>query len=117
MKGSNAGVPTARDVLKLVLRAFADDEFVTVRTYSGRYMYGAVCLGLVSSLSAAEIMLRIALQVEAERDLATSPNAPTLVSVARFFKDACEDSMGMNRIVYFPRFEITEEELHEAEED
>lgn len=117
MKKSNAGVPTTKGVLKLVLRAFEDDESVTVRTYSGRYMYGAVCLGLVSTLSAAEVMLRIALQVEAERDLATSPNVPTLVSMAKFFKGACEDSMGMDRIVYFPRFEITEEELHEAEED
>jgi len=117
MKKTNAGDPTTRDVLKLVLRAFEDDESVTVRTYSGRYMYGAVCLGLVSTTSAAEIMLRIAIQVEVERDLAMSPNAHTLVSMLKFFKEPCEDSMGMGRIVYFPRFSLTESELREVVEE
>ena len=100
-----------------MLRAFEDDESVTVRTYSGRYMYGAVCLGLVSTTSAAEIMLRIAIQVEVERDLAMSPNAHTLVSMLKFFKEPCEDSMGMGRIVYFPRFSLTESELREVVEE
>jgi hypothetical protein len=116
MKGTNVGDPTTADALKLVLRAFEDDESVTVMTISSRYVRGTVFLGLVSTLSAAEVMLRIALQVEVERDLAMS-HAPTLVSVSGFFKDAYEDAKGMRRILYFPRLEITEGELREVEEE
>jgi hypothetical protein len=89
---------------------------IAVMTISSRYVRGTVFLGLVSTLSAAEVMLRIALQVEVERDLAMS-HAPTLVSVSGFFKDAYEDAKGMRRILYFPRLEITEGELREVEEE
>lgn len=99
------------DVAKIIYRTFRDrDSDCRVRTYSGRYMYGANCIGIVSSMSAATVMLKIALQIENDREY-------SLASVSHFFKNAREDSMGLDRIVYFPAISVTNSEFEDIEDD
>lgn len=100
---------SSKDIAKIIYRAFSDSD-CRVRMYSGRYMYGANCIGIVSSMSAATVMLKIALQIENDREC-------SLDSVSHFFEDAREDSMGMDRIVYFPAISITNSELEDIEDD
>lgn len=71
-----------------------------VRSYSGRVMYGANCVGVDTDDRGAQMKIAVAL-IDAGID------ADDVVDLAA---DVRTDSMGLGQIVYFPNLRLTDEE-------
>lgn len=83
----------------------ANDAGYSLRSYSGRGMYGDSCLGIVTEnvvATVANVLFRI------EPD-----NQCDFLNV---FESARTDSMGMSDIIYFPTLKVTPE-IEEILED
>lgn len=79
-----------------------------VRSYSGRGMFGASCLG-VEGDSLVEIFAAL-FQAAADQ-------GPDLQEIADALADGRTDSMGRGVILYFPQIGFVDEEEEELEED
>lgn len=66
--------------------------------YSGRGMNGKVCVGLV--LGSANDLVQVAVRLAAMMGEEEAHD---------FFGDMCEDSMGLDRIYYFPGWTVEDE--------
>lgn len=80
-------------------------DYEIVTSYSGRGMYGASCFGVVTS---APVAVGVALAVAAEDDV-SGADLGWIVDSAR------TDSMGRDLIVYFPNWQLDQDELEVAE--
>lgn len=80
-----------------LLKEAATDFGLDFRTdYSGRSMYGALCVGFVYD-DLTDFLAALVYIAQENDDL-----AETLA------RSACTDSMGLSMIVYFPRLTISE---------
>lgn len=78
----------------------ADLEATAVRSYSGRAMYGATCLGLVCEQEGQLTEFIMALvEIAAERDVHIDTRALT--------RGLRTDSMGLSMIGYWPGVDLT----------
>lgn len=85
---------TYNKLMEIAVEAGIPEE--AVRTdYSGRYMYGATCVGF--DLSGASEMLSLGAALRNECDVET---------LEQFESAATTDSMGMGIVVYFPGIEV-----------
>ena len=84
--------PCERNAIRSALVGCAD-AIEEVRTnYSGRFMYGAQCFGIVTSDPFRLVgSMSMALGMEDHYDLAID-----------LYSNACIDDMGLSKIVYFP---------------
>ncbi len=78
-----------------------------IRSYSGRAMYGRICLG-VDTDDVGEVFAAILESVEGEEDTRDIQEA---------FRNMRTDSMGRGTIVYFPQVPFVDDEEDEEEED
>lgn len=89
--------------------------------YSGRGMYGRTCLGVrvpqgTSPFRLAAELARTALADVDVADECTFDAADTFIDNLAELK-VCEDSLGLDTVVYFPDVPCTEEDLEERERD
>ena len=83
------------------LQAFCEEFGYDYREdYSGRGMYGHYCIGIVCSCSAAQLMMDLGDYIVDNFDGYISISGSLGGQVA-------EDSMALNRIVYFPRLQAS----------
>lgn len=80
----------------------------TVRSYSGRGMYGTQCLGF-------EVDEYVSL-LQVAADLIDSVSEDNMEALAQVLRESRTDSMGRGQIVYFPHVEW-QEEWDASEED
>lgn len=98
-----------------IFKEAIEDEGYSVRSYSGRGMYGKNCLGFNISRgqspiqATAEIIGNLADVCQYDDDLELS-------DFIEFFGDVKEDSMGLGMIVYFPDIEW-DSEWNESDEE
>lgn len=98
--------------LQVILEEVADDLGGTVRSYSGRAMYGRECLGIDTDSSLGEIFAAVLESVEGEDDTRELQDA---------FRGMCSDSMGRGTIYYWPSLpyvgddETDEDDDHDCE--
>jgi hypothetical protein len=81
-----------------------DAEVGTLRSYSGRGMYGKSCLGLDTDLSLGEIFSRVLDVLRGEEETE---------EVQRAFENMEQDSLGRGKIIYFPGTPFADEEDEE----
>jgi hypothetical protein len=74
----------------------ANEIGATIRSYSGRYMYGESCLGIVVS-NVTDLATFVLMVNEDDPDLAD-----------HLARNACMDSMGYDYILYWQRIAWTE---------
>ncbi len=117
-------------LLRGVLEAWGEEEedgkYSQVRSYSGRFMYGRNCIGVVLS-NRGPFELGVMLASQLAQMVTRRDHTLGLVSreTESLLSDLSEiqvrqDSMGMNTIIYFPEFEWLpnlEEEFYSDEED
>jgi hypothetical protein len=92
------------------------DPDEAIRTnYSGRYMYGRNCFGLVvDSLSqAVRVLLELAFD---SADCGTSDSLDRDV-IEELGQSMATDNMGLSMIVYFPGFNLEGADDEEADDD
>lgn len=84
--------PSERNTIRHALEA-CDDAVEEVRTdYSGRFMYGAQCFGIVTSDPFRLVgSMSMSLGMDGYDDLAIE-----------LYSNTCIDNMGLSKIVYFP---------------
>lgn len=98
-----------------IFKEAIEDAGYSVRSYSGRGMYGKSCLGFETSRgqsavrATAEIMGTLSDICQYEDDLEIS-------DFVEMFGDVEEDSMGLGMIIYFPDISW-DEEWTESEND
>nr|DAH47973.1 MAG TPA: hypothetical protein [Caudoviricetes sp.] len=85
-----------------------DDAIDSIRAdYSGRYMYGRTCFGIVTTDPYRVIgSMSMDLGMNGYEDLAID-----------LYSNVCTDNMGMSTIIYFPDVEWNHEEESEDVED
>ena len=98
-----------------VIREVAEDCDIQIHDdYSGRYMYGATCLGLSLEGSASSLFAAFI------RGLKNADNH-TMEEAAEMFDDMKTDNLGLGTILYFPGWKFDESESEgkdkEPEED
>lgn len=97
----------------------AEEAGYEIRSYSGRFMYGEKCVGIVHSESAAAVAFKITLALVSQfgeewndkldngevddTDYSAIFTTSRLCDFERVFTSAREDSMGLDSIVYFTR--------------
>ena len=88
------------------LRYVCDLTETELRAYSGRSMYGDICLGIV--IDGAGDIFALALEIQRQ-----DPQLATLL-----VNQHCRaDSMGSREIVYWERMKLDGTDLHENEEE
>ena len=90
-----------------LIQCFCDENDYDLRkNYSGRFMYGEKCIGIVGTGS-LEIGMKLIIYLfnESEEDLANT-----------FSKNCNEDNMGRQSIVYFPSIQWDGENEENEEE-
>ncbi len=99
-------------VTRAILKAIdnGDLEGYQPRSYSGRAMYGRDCLGII--VARHEILKVVGRLVHAIHDFADDDTIADLLE-----QDPCQDSMGMDAIVYFPRLPWVDVGTDPDEED
>lgn len=99
--------------LSNVIREVAEDCDIQIHDdYSGRYMYGATCLGLSVEGSASSLFAAFI------RGLKNADNH-IMEEAAEMFDDMKTDTLGLGTIFYFPGWGLNEGEgeCEEPEED
>ena len=105
----------SRRVLDLAIEEYTDPnaEWLSVRThYSGRYMYGRSCLGVVGR---AGDLIRFVLEIVPAIDpnkIAAAGDSDVVYSEEWF--EVLSDSMGMDTIFYWPEVEVITDEPDDA---
>lgn len=98
--------------LELALEEYEDahDELLSVRTkYSGRYMYGRNCLGVVGQVGdLLRFVLEIVPALKSEYD-GNYGDQPSVTYHDEWF-DVRSDNMGMDTIFYWPEIEVVKDE-------
>ena len=103
-----------------IFKETIEDSGYSVRSYSGRGMYGKNCLGFETSRyqnsiqAVAEIIGSLAETCQFDEDL-------ELQDFIEMFSDVQQDSMGLGQIIYFPDISWNEDweesEIEEEDED
>lgn len=91
------------DKLKEILEnAYSDNDSINLRyCYSGRYMFGDTCIGLVIyGISAFSAIAEITEEIESYEDKEVSTEFNKMLKSARI------DDMGKGQIIYFPHYTI-----------
>lgn len=78
-----------------------EDGYEFRNDYSGRCMYGQSCIGIVSDDNGFEIAMKLCRYL-------TDMGEEDMMDV--FDATVNEDSMGLSRIIYFPRIQVEETE-------
>ncbi len=79
------------------IKEFCDDYgLYFTDDYSGRGMYGEKCIGIVTGGSIAEMLI----------DLCDYLHAAGIEMVGEYITSVKQDSMGLDKIVYFPELSI-----------
>jgi hypothetical protein len=95
------------------IREACDRLDVEVRSYSGRGMYGKECIGFVVARGTAAAQFAFNLAIELATDDKCGPEA-----IEEFHgKSWCQDSLGMDTIVYVPSVAWDESEDGDDEEE
>lgn len=105
MSAVRVGEITAADLVRIA--DTADIPRNAIRAdYSGRYMYGAECVGFDLDSAAQTMLLGAAIFSVLDNDDAVA-----------MMNDTAQDSMGLGIIVYFPRWVCADPENLPADED
>lgn len=91
-----------QDQFETIVDAFQEAGFET-RSYSGRCMYGAQCLGVDCDNPVRAVL-------KAVSALAENNEGSELCDLIALLEDARTDSMGRGSILYFPSIEWIEKE-------
>jgi hypothetical protein len=97
-----------------IVQVLAEQAGLNCRSYSGRGMYGAECLGIVHPI-AGVIFGDIVRGIDMSVDPSDGSMHKALIDVADAFYSARMDSMGRDVIVYFPDIPYVNDE-DESEE-
>ena len=92
--------------LKEAIERISEDCDITIHEdYSGRFMYGATCLGLSFEGSAGSLFAAFIRELE-------NAESSTVEEAAEMFDDMRSDNLGLGTIYYFPgwKFEESEDE-------
>ena len=95
------------------IKETADNHGWSVRSYSGRAMYGKTCVGITCNSSTAKVVIAIL------QDLYHTENNSLMEEAFSLLSNPREDSMGYGRIVYWPdmKWEDSFEESSNDEEE
>lgn len=101
IKNNKKGLKMEKHHLQIALETIsAETEDFTVRSYSGRNMYGKKCL----AISGNDINL-LALGAELKRELSDNLSREILFG-------ALSDELGLGQVYYWPNIPYFEEEIH-----
>lgn len=111
-----------------LIREAARDTDISVRSYSGRGMYGKVCTGVTGDMGQLQVLIACvlkeatqalysaAIDAESEEDMQTAQKTSDSVhDLIDKIMDYSTDSMGLSTVLYWPDIEWVEEELTFAE--
>jgi hypothetical protein len=87
--------------LQTVLEAIAQNGDFTVRSYSGRCMYGKSCLAVTFDGNIGALFAAILYEVDGDLGNMTQ-------DLAHAFENMAQDNMGLGTVVYFPRVEYVD---------
>lgn len=93
---------------KSILQDVLEQLGYEVRSYSGRGMYGARCLGVV--VDADVPIFKVGMEVGAELERCCNGRW------SDSFEKARTDNLGLGTILYFPSVEYSEEEYEDEDE-
>tara|TARA_Y100001973_G_scaffold106687_1_gene186522 strand:- start:3691 stop:4002 length:312 start_codon:yes stop_codon:yes gene_type:complete len=81
-----------------------DCEEKLYANYSGRYMYGKTCIGIVGDDVHSDLIQFIS-------SIVSLVDKEELEEILEYFSDCKMDNMGLNSILYFPNVQLSEEFL------
>lgn len=97
------------EIIKMLIES-ADDYDVSIRTYSGRGMYGTQCLGIVGYqddiLKAIYKSVVEAVRLTHKSDASVDDVLDLVEEGMENFENMSQDSMGRKEILYFTDIEI-----------
>ncbi len=95
-------------------KEIVEDSGLEARSYSGRCMYGANCLGVVVDSGIGEVVAEI---IEHLAGLDDDERGQASREAADAFRGVRKDSIGHGTVVYFPSVPWEDEEQDEEQED
>lgn len=102
---------TISEELSSVIREVAEDCDITIhKDYSGRFMYGATCLGLSFEGSAGSLFAAFIRELEAFGEYVNE-------EAAEMFEAMRSDNLGLGTIFYFPGWKFDESEGEDEDSD
>lgn len=101
-------VPDFMQILREVAQEMCDaadkDDAVTIRSYSGRYMYGRECVGVTLPRGSIPMFsFWMGLRLNGAGD------DVDIYDYLHVFGEACIDDMGLDKILYFPAVDWPDE--------
>ncbi len=78
-------------------------------SYSGRGMYGARCVSVTTRLHEAEVILAIVERALECLDLTNADDDATMRNLIYVLKSTRSDSMGLERVYYWPSLKWTDD--------
>lgn len=102
----------SKELQDVITRISGDCDITIHEDYSGRFMYGATCLGLSFEGSAGSLFAAFIRELE-------NAESSTVEEAAEMFDDMRSDNLGLGTIYYFPgwKFDESEGEDEDSEDD
>lgn len=102
----------SKELTEVIARISEDCDITIHEDYSGRFMYGATCLGLSFEGSAGSLFAAFIRELETYGEYVNE-------EAAEMFDDMRSDNLGLGTIFYFPcwKFDESEGEDEDSEDD